>query len=261
MTDVNSEALVVALRDAARSMTSDEAASRDVETLLDELVHLAIGTIPLVEGGGISRTEHGIVKSGHATDDSVRRLDDLQADLGEGPCVTAADEPPEAGVVVADDLAGADADRWPRFAPGAVREGYRSLMSVQLSLHGPHSSALNLYAREPGAFDAGARLTAGLFGLQAALVLYGAEHAAHLGHALRTRDVIGQAKGILMERFTVDDQAAFRMLVNSSQETNLKLVDVARWLTEQAIRAADPGATIDPQSARLGRSRVGEPSD
>ncbi|WP_243653811.1 GAF and ANTAR domain-containing protein [Pseudonocardia endophytica] len=244
---MNPDALVVALRDAARSLTADEGAAREVDATLDELVHLAIETIPLVEEGGISRTGRGTVTSGHATSEGVRRLDELQAELGEGPCVTAADDAPAAGIVVADDLAGPDAERWPRFAPGAVREGYRSLMSVQLTLHGPQRSALNLYAHEPGVFDESARLTAGLFGLQAAILLYGTEHAANLGHAVTTRDVIGQAKGILMERFTVDDQTAFRMLVNSSQDTNLKLVDVARWLTEQAVRAAENATTGEPR--------------
>jgi AmiR/NasT family two-component response regulator len=70
--------------------------------------------------------------------------------------------------------------------------------------------------------------------VQAALLLYGSEQAAHLQRAFDSRDVIGQAKGILMERFTVDDPQAFTMLVSSSQDTNMKLVDVARFLTEEA---------------------------
>ena len=94
------------------------------------------------------------------------------------------------------------------------------MISVQLSLHGRRRSALNLYGHEAEVFDPSAELTAGLFGIQAATLLHGADHAAHLGHALETRDVIGQAKGILAERFTVDDDEAFQMLVDSSQDTN-----------------------------------------
>ena len=111
------------------------------------------------------------------------------------------------------------------------------MMSVQLSLHGRRRSALNLYSRDPGVFDASAELTAGLFGVQAATLLHGADHAADLGHALASRDVIGQAKGILMERFTVDDDEAFHMLVRSSQDTNMKLVEVSRWLQGEARRS------------------------
>ncbi len=64
-----------------------------------------------------------------------------------------------------------------------------------------------------------------------------------MAQALGTRDLIGQAKGILMERFSVDDDSAFQMLVRSSQETNVKLVDVARWLTSSADRGR---ALVDP---------------
>jgi hypothetical protein len=119
-------------------------------------------------------------------------------------------------------------------------------MSVQLSLHGRRRSALNLYSRTPDVFDASAELTAGVFGLQAAALLHGADHAAELGKALDSRDVIGQAKGILMERFTVDDDEAFQLLVSSSQDTNMKLVDVAHWLTGEArARRAEAGPRRD----------------
>lgn len=141
--------------------------------------------------------------------------------------------PPDEGIVLARDL-GNDAQRWPLFAPLCVEAGYRSMISVQLSLHGRRRLALNLYGHEAEGFDASAELTAGLFGIQAATLLHGADHAADLGRALATRDVIGQAKGILAERFTVDDDEAFQMLVASSQDTNLKLVDVARFLAEEA---------------------------
>ncbi|NMO94092.1 ANTAR domain-containing protein [Actinomycetospora sp. TBRC 11914] len=214
--------------------------------MIDKLVHAAVDTIPGVEGGGISRTEQGTVRSSHATAGDFHELDELQSRLEEGPCITAADDPPPSGIVLAQDLAGDDAHRWPRFAPAAVERGFRSIMSVGLSVAGTRRSALNLYAGAPGVFDASAQLTAGLFGLQAAMLLHGADHAARLGHALETRDLIGQAKGILMERFTVDDDEAFRLLVTSSQDTNMKLVDVARWLTKEANARA--GASSGPAS-------------
>ena len=67
-------------------------------------------------------------------------------------------------------------------------------------------------------------------------MLQGAQRAAGLLVALENRDVIGQAKGILMERFGVGQSAAFAMLVESSQHTNMKLVDVASWLATEAER-------------------------
>jgi AmiR/NasT family two-component response regulator len=66
------------------------------------------------------------------------------------------------------------------------------------------------------------------------MLLYGSRQATLLQRAVDSRDLIGQAKGILMERFGVGDEAAFQMLVKSSQDTNMKLTAVARWLTESA---------------------------
>ena len=136
------------------------------------------------------------------------------------------------------------------------RHGYQSVLSTQLSLDGGTRAALNLYSRTANTFDESARITAGLFGLQAALLLYGANHVRHLGQALESRDLIGQAKGILMERFGVTSEQAFRMLVSSSQNTNIKLVEVARWLTEPGVhdpttRVAAPGpGTAQGQGTR-----------
>ncbi|MDD7939178.1 GAF and ANTAR domain-containing protein [Actinomycetospora lutea] len=241
MHDPDHERLVKSLRSAAEQLTENRSI-RDLETTVSKLVQAAVDTIPGIDGGGISRTEQGTVRSSHATTPVVYELDQLQSELGEGPCITAADEPPAAGIVTAQDLAGPDGRRWPAFSPRCVQAGFRAMLSVQLSLHGRRRSALNLYSHEPDVFDASAELTAGLFGVQAATLLHGADHAADLGRALASRDVIGQAKGILMERFTVDDDEAFQMLVESSQETNVKLVEVATWLIGEArARRADSG--------------------
>ncbi|MDD7920687.1 ANTAR domain-containing protein [Actinomycetospora callitridis] len=107
-------------------------------------------------------------------------------------------------------------------------------MSTQLATGAGLRAALNLYSATPDAYDDNARTMAGLFGVQASLLLYGAETAAHLQRAVDSRDVIGQAKGILMERFKVDDEDAFNMLVKSSQDTNMKLTAVAHWLISEA---------------------------
>jgi hypothetical protein len=150
--------------------------------------------------------------------------------------------------VVAQDLAGVDGERWPRFAPEAVRAGYRGLMSTTLTTDGGPCGALNLYSNNPNAFDEHSRTLAGLFGAQAALLLVGAHQATHLQKAVHSRDLIGQAKGILMERFKVTDEAAFQMLVKSSQDTNIKLTAVARWLTTGESNSAQP----DGNRATLG---------
>src|SRR3954447_13569954 len=226
------DALVLALRRAARDLVSRHSIS-DLEHVLTQIVATAVDTVPRVDAGGISMTENGHITSRSPTNDDIRKLDDIQAQLHEGPCITAIESPPDDGVVMAQDLTRPpDSDRWPHFAPQAVAQGYQSLLSTQLSPDGGTRAALNLYSHTANTFDERARAVAGLFGLQAALLLYGATHARQLGQALASRDLIGQAKGILMERYRVNSEQAFRMLVSSSQNTNIKLVEVARWLTE-----------------------------
>jgi hypothetical protein len=115
-------------------------------------------------------------------------------------------------------------------------------MSTTLTNEGGIRGALNLYSKNPNAFDEHSRTMAGLFGVQCALLLVGASQAANLQKAVVSRDVIGQAKGILMERFKVNDEGAFQMLVRTSQDTNMKLVAVAHWLTSEDSRSARPEA-------------------
>jgi hypothetical protein len=233
--------LVVALRGASQELIAKRSI-RDREALLAQLVASAVDLVPPAVGGGLSRTEEREVRSTHATTAAIDELDQLQNRLGEGPCIDAADHPPENGTMLTRDLAGADGERWPRFAPRAVEAGFRSMLSV--SLTGPPTgrrTALNLYSDVPDAFDDTAVVTAGLFAHQAGALLYGADHAHDLGVALASRDVIGQAKGILIERFAVDTDEAFAMLVRSSQDTNMKLFDVARWLVEETSQRRTAG--------------------
>jgi hypothetical protein len=228
-----SDELVVSLRRAARELIAKRSI-RDLDETLTQIVAAATETVPGADAGGISVTEDGQVTSRNPTTPRVTKLDQLQSELREGPCITAIEEPAEDGVIVAQDLAEDDARRWPRFAPQAVDAGYRAVLSTQLSATPTMRAALNLYARQPAVFDTASRQIAGLFGVQAAILLYGSEQAGQLQRAVDSRDVIGQAKGILMERFTLDDDEAFQMLVRSSQDTNLKLVEVATWLRDDA---------------------------
>lgn len=225
--------LVIALRQAAEELIAHRSI-RDLETTLGQIVAAAVDTVPGAVAGGLSIIENGRIRSRAPTGQSVDSLDQLQSELDEGPCITAVVDPPPDGVIYAPDLASPpDSERWPTFAPQAVAHGYRSMLSSQLAIPGDIHAALNLYSHVSRGFDDASRLIAGLFSTQAAILLYGADHAAHLEEAVSTRDLIGQAKGILMERFDVDEDRAFRMLVKSSQDTNIKLADVARWLKNE----------------------------
>ena len=229
MTVQDDRTMVGALRRAAGRLL-DPTIVRSEDEVLTRIVAAAVETVPGADGGGITVTQARSVSSTHVTGNQLHRLDEIQAELGEGPCITAADEPPPDGLIMATDLAGDDAARWPEFAPRAVDLGVRAVLSVSLSVNSGRRSSLNLYSATAGSFDGDAQLTAGLFGLQAAGLLFGSDQIAGLDQALQSRDVIGQAKGILMERYDVSDDDAFQMLVATSQDTNTKLIEVARSL-------------------------------
>lgn len=230
----NTVSLLGALRVAARSMTNGPPS--DPETTIRKIVRSAVDTVAPAVGAGISRTAEGTVHSAYGTSEDVRRLDQLQSELQQGPCITAADRPPASGMVYAGNLGGSDHDRWPLFASQAAGMGYHSMLSLHLSGAKGHNSALNLYALERDAFDEEAQTTASLFRLQAAVLLHGVKDTANLRRALETRDLIGQAKGVLTERFHLGDDDAFQMLVEVSQTTNTRLVDVARGVLADARR-------------------------
>jgi GAF domain-containing protein len=240
MTSGRDEQVVVALRAAARALAR-RPGIRDLEETLRQIVTSAVVTVPGADAGSISMTREARVETRHPTSDAIRALDEGQSELGEGPCISAIEDPPASGVVVAQDFAGEDAQRWPRFAPRAVEAGYRALMSTRMATDDSLRAALNLYSATPHAFGDDDRVLAGLFGVQAGLVLYGAQQVQHLQRAVDSRDLIGRAKGVLAERFGVDDESAFRMLVTSSQETNMKVTAVAQWVADSAgSRAAAP---------------------
>ena len=214
-----------------------------VEALLTRLCAAASVAVPGADHAGMTMQDRDGVLSSHGVSDPlIAELDRLQADLGEGPCVDAIRSGRES-VVRVEDFAAEDS-RWPRFAPAARESGVHSLLSFAMVPVNAPPGALNLYATVAGAFVDSARVIAAAFAMQAAIAVYGAGRIEGLTIALTTRDVIGQAKGILMERFALDDQEAFELLVRSSQDTNMKLADVARRLT-----ASGHDATISRRTA------------
>lgn len=225
-----------ALRAAALDLM-DQQNFRDHDRLLSNVVSAAVETIPGADAGGISMVGRGHLDSVAPSTGGNTELDRLQSTLHEGPCISAIEKPAADGLVVADDLSDdGDGQRWPRFAPQAVEQGYRAMVGVQLSRRPEQQAALNLYGCRPGVFDEHAQMTAALFGAQAAMLVYGAEQARALSAGIDSREVIAQARGILIERHGVSGDEAFQMLVTSSQRTTIELVDVAAWVVAEAER-------------------------
>ena len=226
--EFSGEDLVAAMDTAARALIE----ARGQEQTAEHIVAGAVAAIPPVDQAGISLVEPDRSVNSHAPSSKlIAELDELQNELGEGPCLEAIHE--ETRIEIPDT--GAGEQRWPRWTAAAHERGVGSILSMQLFARNGSAGALNLYAAEPHAFDDDAQHLAGLFAAHAAVTLYGAQQVDHLNRALASRDEIGQAKGILMERFTLTPEQAFQLLTSSSQDTNVKLVNVARFVVQQVV--------------------------
>jgi GAF domain-containing protein len=125
--------------------------------------------------------------------------------------------------------------RWPRYLPEAVRAGLRSQLAVRLFLDDRGTmGGLNLYSTTQETLDPDAEGIADLFAAHAAIALGRAREIANLHEALHSRKLIGQAIGVLMERYGVDEDHAFSFLVRASSHDNVKLRDVAQHLVDEA---------------------------
>ena len=114
--------------------------------------------------------------------------------------------------------------------PEAVKRGLRAQLAVQLFADEERLGGLNLYSTESEEIDEDAPHVAQLFASHAAIALGRAQHEENLNVALSTRKTIGQAVGILMERYGIDEDRAFQFLVRASSTGNIKLRDVAEEL-------------------------------
>lgn len=200
----------------------------DVESTLQAITEAAVRTVPHADECGISYVVGRRKLEPRAwTSELPRNADSLQERLGEGPCLDAVWEET---IVRVDDV-GTD-ERWPEFARHMADLGIRSMMCFQLFVVGDQLGALNMYSRTRGAFDDESQDIGLLFASHAAVALAGAEHEANLRLGMGNRDIIGQAKGILMERHKLTAQQAFAALARVSQEMNRRLVDIARELTD-----------------------------
>ena len=121
-----------------------------------------------------------------------------------------------------------DEPRLPNYAPKVVELGVLSALSFKLYTADRTAGALNLFGYEPKLWDSEAETIGMVLAAHAAAAILASREGDQLQSALSTRDRIGQAKGIIMERYKIDDVAAFAMLRQLSQDTNTKLIDVAQ---------------------------------
>jgi GAF domain-containing protein len=224
-------ALAAAVRSIGRAETVDGKLGVIVETLAVSLPRFSHVGISTLESDGTIRTRA-------QTSQLVLDLDRLQYELGEGPCFDTMKDAWHLDVpAIASD------GRWPRFVPHAVELGLKSQIAVRLFVDEAETiGSLNLYSVDSEDIDPDAIWVADLFANQAALVLGESRESDHLRQALETRQLIGQATGLMMARYGLDDQAAFGFLARTSSHANLKLREVAARLVSDHLR--DPRAGV-----------------
>ena len=229
------------LGDLARVLEQQD----DLAGTLNAIVHAAVGTIEGAQHASISvisRRREVVTRA--ATDDLPRAVDQAQYDTGEGPCLDTLFEQQTARL---PDLAAER--RWPLFTVRARALGVGSMLAVRLYVRGEADlGALNLFSDQPHAFSQDSEHTALLFAAHAAVALAGAQQQDQLRAAMSTRDLIGQAKGILMERFKVTSDQAFLLLVRASQTSNRKLHEIAVELALSGEFATTPVRAADGTS-------------
>jgi hypothetical protein len=208
----------------------------DLDHTLERITAAAVEVLPGVHYASITvKHDDGRLETAAPTDDFLLGLDIAQYDLQEGPCYDAAvDE-----LYVSAPHLTAD-ERFPRYAALAVKAGVRAQAGIRL-FDTPRPSArgaLNLYSRDVGSFtDIG--VMGLLFAHQSAVALDYAREIDNLQEAVKTRQAVGRAVGIVMERYGMSEERAFAFLARVSQTRNVKLRYVAAELVAEAESRAD----------------------
>jgi hypothetical protein len=206
----------------------------DLDHTLERITAAAVELLPGVHHASITvKHADGRLETVAPTDPLLLGLDAAQYELREGPCFEAA---VDVEYVTSPHLA-AD-DRFPAYAALAVEAGIRAQAGIPL-FQTPVDArgALNLYSRDIGSFsDIG--FLGHLFAHQAGVALDYAREFENLNEAIRTRQLIGRAVGIVMERYGMPEQSAFAFLARLSQTRNVKL----RLVADELVAATEAQA-------------------
>lgn len=197
-----------------------------LDETLERAVTLAREIVPSAEATSVSLISRGRITTTAATDELGGRADALQVELKEGPLFDAIQRQV---VVYLDDLD--HESRWPQWSAQVVNElGLRSMLSFQLFTSDSTLGSLNFYSHQPSAFDLEALNNGYLYSAHVGVAISNVRQQESLKSAIASRTIIGQAEGILMERYDLDGTAAFNTLRRVSQDRNIKLRDVAAEL-------------------------------
>ena len=216
------------IREVAELVQTLQQQDTDLDTVLGELTQSAVSGMPEAQYAGIAVScRTGEVRTASATGRYPVLLDEIQQQHQQGPCLSAAWE----HHVIRIDYMQLET-RWPAYCRDARETPVRSVMSFQLFADHNEMGALNFYAEQPYAFDDEAAELGLILATHTALAWNMVRRDEQFRSALASRDIIGQAKGMIMERFKIDAVQAFELLKRLSQSSNTPLAVVARQLVE-----------------------------
>jgi GAF domain-containing protein len=217
----------------------------DVIELLTLLTDGCVDVLDVAAAGIMLVAPEGDLRVMASSSEAMRVLELFELQSQEGPCL---DSYRTGAPVLNQDLSTAD-PRWPRFASEAIAAGFRSVHALPMRLRGTVIGALNLFHVEPGEMRTADMSAAQAMADVATIAIL--QHRAtieaqvlndQLNHALQSRVVIEQAKGMLAERTSVDLEQAFVRLRTHARNHNLRLVDVAQDVIDRRL----PTESLDP---------------
>jgi len=198
-----------------------------LEQTVDRVLEFALKAVGCTYAGIIFVHRETRVETFAATDPLVAHLDKIQFEVGEGPDIEIIED--HRGVMVDDTE---NDRRWPAWSKQVADAGVRSMLGTRLHTSDSTIGSLNLYDVRPRAFTAEDRDVAHILARHAAVAMASTREQSNLWKAIDARQLIGQAQGILMERFSIDADQAFTVLRRYSQDRNVKLNVVAERLIE-----------------------------
>jgi GAF domain-containing protein len=225
-----------ALRDSIAALSGFFVGEGTLAETLQRVADLTAKAVPPAAMTGITMLVDGKPATAVFTDETAPEIDQAQYETGSGPCLDAFRD----GCVYRIDRT-EDEDRWPEFAKSAFDHGIRSTLSLPMVAWERGIGALNCYSRDEAAFTEADEVAGTAFARQASIALANAQAywdahdlSENLAEAMRSRAVIEQAKGVLVERSGVDADGAFDVLKRASQRSNRKLRDIAAEIVARA---------------------------
>ena len=201
-----------------------------VEETVEAVVQFALQALNCTYAGVALHSRGSRTTIAAVTDPIVADIFERQISTANGPLVAALQD--RTTIRIRDTKLD---DRWPEWAAKVAELGVRSVLDVPLAIGngaGPSVGVLGLYSPDADAFGEDDEAIAHILARHASVAVASARHEETMAQAVDARKLVGQAMGILMERFDVDDDRAFAILKRYSQDTNTKLRDVAQQLVD-----------------------------